>query len=77
MKKSRLVWAAVLALLLLVNLVVSAPARLLRLALPGEQLLMHGLAGTVWHGSASSPGASAKPAIAQDEKGATRRHRSE
>ena len=54
MKKSRLVWAAVLALLLSVNLVVSAPARLLRLALPGEQLLMQGLAGTVWHGSASS-----------------------
>jgi general secretion pathway protein N len=53
-KKSRLVWAAVLALLLFVNLVVSAPARLLRLALPGEQLLMQGLAGTVWHGSASS-----------------------
>jgi general secretion pathway protein N len=53
-KKSRLVWAAVLALLLLVNLVVSAPARLLNLALPGQQLLMHGLVGTVWHGSASS-----------------------
>jgi general secretion pathway protein N len=53
-KKSRLVWAAVLALLLFVNLVVSAPARLLRVALPGEQLLLQGLAGTVWHGSASS-----------------------
>ena len=54
MSKSRLVWVAVLALLLFVNLVVSAPARLLRLALPGEQLLMQDLAGTVWHGSASS-----------------------
>ena len=54
MRKSHLVWAAVLALLLFVNLVLSAPARLLRLALPGEQLLMHGLAGTVWRGSASS-----------------------
>ncbi len=54
MKKSRLVWAALLALLLLVNLVVSAPARLLNLALPGQQLLLHGLAGTVWHGSAGS-----------------------
>jgi general secretion pathway protein N len=53
-KKSRLLWAALLALLLLVNLVVSAPARLLQLALPGQQLLMHGLAGTVWHGSAGS-----------------------
>jgi len=52
--KSRLVWVAVLALLLFVNLVLSAPARLLRLALPGEQLLMHSLAGTVWHGSANS-----------------------
>jgi hypothetical protein len=40
--------------LLFVNLLVSAPARLLHLALPGEQLVMHGLAGTVWHGSASS-----------------------
>jgi general secretion pathway protein N len=52
-KMSRLVWAAVLALLFFVHLVVSAPARLLGLAVPGEQLLMHGLAGTVWHGSAS------------------------
>ncbi len=54
MKKLYLVWAAALALLLAVNLVVTAPARLLQLALPGEQLLMHGLTGTVWRGSASS-----------------------
>ncbi len=54
MTKSRLVWAAALVLLLVVNLVVSAPARLLSRVLPGEQLLMQGLAGTVWRGSASS-----------------------
>jgi general secretion pathway protein N len=53
MKMSRLVWAAVLVLLLFVHLVASAPARLLGLVVPGGQLLMHGLAGTVWHGSAS------------------------
>ena len=54
MRKSRLLWAAVLVSLLLVNLVISAPARLLGTLLPGEQLVMHGLTGTVWHGSARS-----------------------
>jgi general secretion pathway protein N len=53
-KKSYLFGAAVLALLLCVNLVVSAPARLLYRVLPGEQLMLHGLSGTVWRGSASS-----------------------
>lgn len=54
MKMSRLLWAALLAMLLFVYLVVSAPARLLHLVVPGEQLLMQGMTGTVWHGSASS-----------------------
>jgi general secretion pathway protein N len=54
MKMSRLLWAAVPALLLFVHLVVSAPARLLNLVVPGGQLLMHGVEGTVWNGSASS-----------------------
>jgi general secretion pathway protein N len=52
--KSRLVWAAALALLFLVSLVMSAPARLLSHIVPAEQLLIGGLAGTVWQGSASS-----------------------
>lgn len=54
MNKSRLVWAAVLALLFLMSLVMSAPARLLSHIVPPEQLLISGLAGTVWQGSASS-----------------------
>ena len=54
MNKSRLLWAAALALLFFVSLVMSAPARLLSHVVPGEQLLLRGLAGTVWEGSASS-----------------------
>lgn len=54
MKLSHLVGAGVLALLLVVNLVVSAPARLLSRVVPGDQLLLRGLSGTVWRGSASS-----------------------
>ena len=53
MKISRLAWALVLALLLVVALVVSTPARLLAAVLPGEQLIMQGFAGTLWQGSAS------------------------
>ncbi|HEY6130632.1 MAG TPA: type II secretion system protein N, partial [Halioglobus sp.] len=53
MKKSRLVWASVLVLLFVVNLVLSAPARLFYRVLPGDQLLLRGLSGTVWHGNAS------------------------
>jgi len=51
---SRLVWAAVLALLLVVSLFTSAPARLLYRVVPADQLLLQGLTGTVWRGSASS-----------------------
>lgn len=53
MKISRLAWALVLALLLVVSLVVSTPARLLAVVLPGKQLIMQGFAGTLWQGSAS------------------------
>ena len=54
MKKRYLVWALALALLLGVNLMRTAPARLLHFAVPGDQLMMQGLTGTVWRGSASS-----------------------
>jgi general secretion pathway protein N len=54
MKMSRLLWAALLALLLFVYIVFSAPARLLHLVVPPDQLLMQGLSGTVWRGRASS-----------------------
>lgn len=53
MTKLRLAGAAVLVLLLVATLVVTAPARLFYLAVPGDQLLLRGLSGTVWHGSAS------------------------
>jgi hypothetical protein len=51
---SRIFWAALLVLLLVGNLVISAPARLLSLVVPGEQVLLYGLSGTVWRGSAGS-----------------------
>jgi general secretion pathway protein N len=50
---SRIAWGLVLALLLCVSLVVSAPARLLNLVLPSEQVLMQGFGGTLWRGNAS------------------------
>ncbi len=48
-------WRVILAALtlLLVTLVVSAPARLLPLLLPGEQVQLAGLKGSLWRGSAS------------------------
>jgi len=51
---SRLVGALALALLFFVTLVATAPARLLSWAVPGEQVVLGGLSGPVWHGSASS-----------------------
>lgn len=54
MKKSRLLWIAALILLFFISLLMSAPARLLSHVVPPEQVLMRGLAGTVWQGSASS-----------------------
>lgn len=53
MKISRFAGALILALLLVVTLVVSTPARLLGLVLPREQVVMQGFAGTLWNGSAS------------------------
>lgn len=53
MKKIRLLGAAALILLLVCSLVVTAPARLLYRVVPGDQLLLRGLSGTVWNGSAS------------------------
>ena len=50
---SRFTLGLILALLLGVSLVVSAPARLLNLVLPAEQVLMQGFGGTLWRGSAS------------------------
>jgi general secretion pathway protein N len=52
-RKSGLVGAAVLALLFFVVLIATAPARLLNLVVPGEQVMLRGLSGTVWNGSAS------------------------
>ena len=54
MKKTRLLWAAALAVLFFFSLVMLAPARLLGHVVAGEQLLLRGLAGTVWQGSATS-----------------------
>ena len=53
MRSSRITWVVVLVLVLLCSLLASAPARMLSLVLPGEQVLMSGLAGTLWQGSAS------------------------
>lgn len=53
MKLSHLLGGAALLLVLLVSLIATAPARLLSLVVPADQLLMQGFSGTVWHGSAS------------------------
>lgn len=53
MKKNRLVWAVALALLLFVNLLITAPARLLNLVVPSDVVQLRGLSGTVWDGSSS------------------------
>lgn len=53
MKRYRLAGAVALALLLFVSLVVTAPARLLNLVVPTDQVVLRGLSGTVWNGSAS------------------------
>lgn len=50
---SRFAIGVALTLLLLLSLLVSAPARLLNRVLPGDQVLMQGFAGTLWRGSAS------------------------
>ena len=50
---SRALGGLALVLVLLVCLVASAPARLLGLVLPSEQILLQGFSGTLWRGSAS------------------------
>lgn len=51
--KSRTIRASALALLLLVCLLATAPARLLGLLLPSEMVIMQGFSGTLWRGEAS------------------------
>jgi len=53
MRASYFAWGIALALVLALSLIVNAPARLLGLVVPSEQVLLQGLAGTLWQGSAS------------------------
>lgn len=53
MRVSHLVGAVALAVLLVVNIVATAPARLLQRVVPNDQLILRGLSGTVWNGHAS------------------------
>ena len=53
MRISRLVGAVALTLLLFVSLLVTAPARLIGMVVPGDQVMLRGLSGTVWDGRAS------------------------
>jgi hypothetical protein len=50
---SRTSQGLVLALLLIVSLVTSAPARLLSFVLPADQVVMQGFTGTLWRGATS------------------------
>ena len=58
-------YALVLALVLLVALVVTAPARLVALVLPGDNVVMQGFKGTLWRGSASRTLVQAGPGYLQ------------
>ena len=51
--KSRILRALALAVLLLLCLLATAPARLLGLVLPSEMVIMQGFSGTLWRGNAS------------------------
>lgn len=51
---SRVAMGLALAILLLVCLIATAPARLLALVLPGNELVMQGFSGTLWRGQANS-----------------------
>ena len=53
MRVSHLAWGVALALFFSLVLLAAAPARLLGLVLPSEQVLMDGFQGTLWRGSAS------------------------
>jgi general secretion pathway protein N len=50
---SRVIWGVTLVLVLLFSFLAAAPARLLTLVLPEEQLVVEGLTGTLWRGQAS------------------------
>jgi hypothetical protein len=50
---SRPLWAIALALLLLISLLITTPARLLGLVLPAGQVYAQGFSGTLWQGKAS------------------------
>lgn len=52
MIRSRIVKGLALVLVLLVCLLSTAPARLLGLLLPADQVIMQGFKGTIWRGSA-------------------------
>ncbi len=51
MSRTRIALAATLVLVLL--LLTMAPARLLSVVLPGDQLALQGVSGSLWHGNAS------------------------
>ncbi len=50
---SRLALGLLLAALLVVSLLASAPARLLSQVLPADRVVVQGFGGTLWHGTAS------------------------
>ena len=54
MKKPRFLLAAALAALFFTSFMMLAPARLLGYVVPAQQVMLRGLTGTIWHGSASS-----------------------
>lgn len=49
----RLVTGLLLVLAFVFAVIAAAPARLLQFVLPGDQVVMQGLSGTLWHGRAS------------------------
>jgi general secretion pathway protein N len=53
MSRSKLIPSLLLGLLFLLILLASAPARLLLAILPAEQLILQGLSGSLWEGTAS------------------------
>lgn len=53
MRLARLAGGVALVLVFLAILIATAPARLLNRVLPGEQIVLAGVEGTVWRGSAS------------------------
>ena len=62
---SRSLFGLALALVMVVSLVVTAPARLVVPLLPGDRIIMQGLNGTLWRGSASRALVQAGPGYLQ------------